>query len=285
MVPDNADHPLGAYGFRLLLDGQERHASDLIPVDADAPAVRVVTRLASFARDHDEVSEDRVILGYRGGSGFTVHREPAVIELDMPRDLPQGSLVHPVLTGPISVLCRWSNALTLHAGAYEAGGRAWAVLGEREAGKSTMLASMAERGCPVVADDLLVIDDAVVRAGPHCVDLRPDAAARFAGSRLLGEVGGRDRHRLSTPVGEPRVPLGGFLSLGWHQSSEVIVERVPTSDLLERIYGQEYIGLMGPADPRRILDLLGTPAWRVLRPRDWDRTDATCRRLLALAQD
>jgi hypothetical protein len=208
------------------------------------------------------------------------------ITLAMATPVPPGGLVHPILTVPISVAARWSGCITLHAGAYEVGGTAWAVLGEREAGKSSLLASLATRAaCPVVADDLLVIDDGAVLAGPNCVDLRPDVVGQYPGARPVGEIGGRLRHRLSTPPSLERSSLGGILSLGWHGDAGIKVEKLPAAEALRLIYAQEYIALLGPADPVKILDLLGVPAYRVLRPRDWGVVDELCERLVALAGD
>lgn len=285
MAPRKVETPLGAYGFRLVMAGVEGPAEDLVPVGDGAPDVHVRIHHASFVEDRDEASDGLVVFGYRGGSGFIVRRDPATVEVESATMLPPAALVHPVLTVPMSVFSRWSGAVTLHAGAFETMGGAWGVIGQREAGKSTTLASMATRGCPVVADDLLVIDGVEVRAGPCCVDLRPDVAARFAGSRLVGEVGGRPRFRLSTPTGSATVPLRGFLDLAWHDESRVTIERLPTPELLKLLYAQEYIGLMGPVDPRKILDVLAVPGWKVTRPRDWSATDEVCERLLALAAD
>jgi hypothetical protein len=271
----------GAYGFRFEGVGD----ADLVPLPDSAPAVRVTVERGSFGTLREEVSGDRVVYAPTGESGFTVDREPPAIHLKLVNELPDGAIVHPILTVPVAALARWDGALTLHAGAFEASGAGWGVIGERMAGKSTLLGSLAERGCPVVADDLLVVDGDTVRPGPACVDLRPDVAERFAGARVLGEVGGRIRHRLSTRPGSAAPLLAGFLALGWHEDDDVAIEPLPTRELLALLYGHEYIGLLGPADPARILDLLAVPAWRVRRPRRWDATGAVCEALLALAAD
>ena len=38
---------------------------------------------------------------------------------------------------------------------------------------------------------------------------------------------------------------------------------MPPGEALQIVYEQEYMGLLGPADPAKILDLLNTPMWRV----------------------
>jgi hypothetical protein len=100
----------------------------------------------------------------------------------------------------------------------------------------------------------------------------------------MGEVGGRERFRLRTPDAPPRAPLAGFFLMDWGEDDETIgIERMDTSAALQVVYGQEYMGLLGPADPAKILELLGTPMWRVRRPRDWGATDQAIDRILEVA--
>ena len=273
----------GAYGFRLVSSDPEVVFNDLVPLAADAPAVTVGWRHASLIGTIEHVSDDRVALGARGASAMHVERRPPTITLDLEEPPDPDALLHPTLTVPMSVLARWRGDVTLHAGAFETPAGAWGVAGMREAGKSTLLASLAMRGCPVVADDLLTVLDGAAWAGPTCVDLRPDAAERFDGSRCLGEVGGRPRYRLSTAPGRAQQQLRGLFVPGWHDEPGVTIEPMGSKDRLRLLYGQEYIGLLGPADPREILKLLGLPAWRVLRPRDWEATDEVAERVLAVA--
>lgn len=275
----------GAYGFRLVAPALEAGLPDLVPLGGDAPEVTVVWRHASMAIDREQVEAESVCVGARQGSGFEALREPLSIALDLPYEVSPEALVHPLLTVPISVLARWRGDVTLHAGAFAAEGAAWGVVGAREAGKSTMLASLGRRGVPVVADDLLAVLDGVAWSGPACVDLRPDAAEHIDGARYLGEVGRRPRYRLSTPPSPAKLPLRGLFLLGWNDGAAVEDHLLNAKDRLELLYRQEYIGLLGPADPQRILDLMALPAWRVTRPRDWGATDSVCDRILKLCAD
>jgi hypothetical protein len=60
------------------------------------------------------------------------------------------------LTGPIlGFVLRLRGALALHASAVQIGGRALVLVGPHAAGKSTTAAGFAQRGCPVIADDVL----------------------------------------------------------------------------------------------------------------------------------
>ncbi|HEX8959453.1 MAG TPA: hypothetical protein VF770_06485 [Solirubrobacterales bacterium] len=269
----------GAYGFRLV-PRHEIELPDLSPLDGDVLDVALEWRRASVLVERNRLDSECVSMGKRGSSLLEVRRDPATITLELPGETTPEMLVHPVLTAPISILARWRGDLTLHAGGFFANGRAWAVIGQREAGKSTALAMLAERGCPLLADDLLVLDRGIVRAGPACIDLRPDVAERIHGARYLGEVGDRPRYRLPAPHGPARAPLGGFFLLDWGDEGNVAVERLPTAEALRVVYEQEYIGLLGPADPQKILDLLGMPMWRVRRPPEWARGEETIEAIL-----
>jgi hypothetical protein len=256
---------------------------DLVELDSGAPTVDLALHHASMRETAEDVGESRVLVGMRGHNGMEVLRDPPRITLSFIEPVSAHALVHPVLTIPMSILARWRGDVTLHAGAFAANGAAWAVIGGREAGKSTMLATVARAGCPIVADDLLTIDAGEVWSGPQCVDLRPDVAERY-GARSIGEVGGRVRYRLSTPPSPPRLPLKGIFLLDWHEARDVALTELQAGERLKLLYDQEYIALLGPADPNRILDLMELPAWRLSRPRDWAATDAAVSALLEAAQ-
>ena len=213
-----------------------------------------------------------------------MRRDPPDVVLDLPDELSARALVHPLLAVPLSLLARWRGHVTLHAGAFEANG-AWGILGDRTAGKSSMLAALAERGVPIVSDDLLVVDDAHALAGPRCVDLRPDVGKRFTSATSLGMVGGRPRFRLSTPPARPRTVLRGFFVLEWSDVPTPELVPIPMQERLRLLYGQEYMGVVGAADPRRVVELVGLPAWWVRRPRDWGATATVIDQLLELTSD
>jgi hypothetical protein len=256
---------------------------DLIELDPSLPEVVVSWRHASTVRDIEEVDARRFKLGVRGAATFHVDRDPPTILFDLPEPPAPGALIHPLLTVGIAVLARWRGDVTLHAGAFATPAGAWGVMGTREAGKSAMLATLSMAGYPIVADDLLAIQDGSVWAGPSCVDLRPDTAARFTEARYLGIVGSRPRYRLSTRVGPSMSPLKGCFLLDWHDRPHVQIERVSTEEWLRWLYRQEYISLVGVPDPVKILPLLALPCWRVTRPADWGMTQEAIGRVLDVA--
>jgi hypothetical protein len=282
-APGNGSTPLGAYGFRLVLVEPEADLPDLVPVSGAEPLVPIVCRFAAAVEDVTEVQDGLVALMSRKGLGTRVHREPRSIEIYSPVPTSAEALVHPLLTVPLAVLARWRGDVTLHGGAFVHAGAAWAILGERTAGKSSMLAVLGARGIPIAADDLLVIDDGWVRSGPSCVDLRPDMAAQLPQARDLGYVGTRPRARLATPPAPARIPLGGVFLMEWHDEPEPELLEMPTMERLQLIYGQESVGILGKVAPDKVMRLLEVPFWRFRRRRSWEDTPRAVERLLEVA--
>jgi hypothetical protein len=90
------------------------------------------------------------------------------------------------LLGPIlGIALRRHGIVCLHASAVEIDGRAVAFAGRQGAGKSTLAALFAMRGCPVIADDLSALidggDTMVVQPGAPYLRMRPGAAEASAG--------------------------------------------------------------------------------------------------------
>jgi hypothetical protein len=276
--------PFGAYGFRLVGTGTEPVLPDLVPLSEEHETVALTWRRASSLTTKAELGTEELVLAEERGSALRMRRMPAEVVLDIPEAMSARAFVHPTLAVPLSLLARWRGYITLHAGAFEENG-AWGVLGDRTAGKSSMLAALADRGVPIVSDDLLVVHEGQALAGPRCVDLRPDVVDRFPAADSLGVVAGRERFRLSTPLAPSRTVLRGFFVLEWSDSGELELEPIGIHQRLKLLYGQEYMGIVGAADPRRIVELVGLPAWRLRRPRDWAVTSVVVDRLLELTGD
>jgi hypothetical protein len=52
---------------------------------------------------------------------------------------------------------------------------------------------------------------------------------------------------------------------------------------LRLLYDLEYVALVGPADPRVLMELVDVPAWRIIRPRDWTEAEASLDAVLSVA--
>ena len=169
----------------------------------------------------------------------------------------------------------------MHGGAFVADGRAWALTGDREAGKSSMLTALGRRGYPIVADDLVVVGSGFVRAGPACIDLRSDTAGRYPDARSIGFVSGRERHRLTMTAAPAEVAYGGAVLLEWHDA-EPLIEELTLEERFRLLDDQHYSAPIGPAPPMAVFDAMEAPMWRLRRRRDWTATDAVIDQVLAL---
>jgi hypothetical protein len=175
-------------------------------------------------------------------------------------------LVHPYL-GPVGIaFSRWLGRETFHAGAFVAGGGGWAIVGGREAGKSSLLAALGARDVPVLTDDLLVLEGTKAFAGPRMLDLRTRPDARLAG--VTSEPARRGtRWRVRTGDVEPFVSLRGWFFLSWDE--RIAVERLEAASCLARLAcwrGRPEL----PSDPAALLALSALPCFELRRPRRWD---------------
>jgi hypothetical protein len=225
----------------------------------------------------DSVGPDRAELPLQGGWA-TIERAPARVTFRLPAAPPARDLVHPYLAPAAAVAARWAGRESFHAGAVIAGGGAWAVLGDKESGKSTTLAHLALRGLDVVADDLLVVDGDAALAGPRCIDLREGSADELGAGEPLGVVGVRERWRLTLGQVAPRVPLRGWITLAW--ADEVAVEALRGPERMLALLPFRSVQLV-PGAPGDLVDLSSLPVLRLSRPRRWAALDVAADRLLA----
>ncbi|TQN37946.1 hypothetical protein FHU33_4619 [Blastococcus colisei] len=184
--------------------------------------------------------------------------------------VPHEHLVHPFLSTSVAVMSRWQGRDAFHAGAVVRDGGAWAVLGDKGQGKSSLLALLALRGAEVLSDDLVVLDDGKVHRGPRCIDLRADAAQRLSCGEDLGIVGARHRARLRLGEAPGVVPLKGWVVLGW--GDQLSVEEVPVDQRLPALLGNLALRLPPPSFAR-VMSYLSKPFLRLTRPCDWNVAD------------
>jgi hypothetical protein len=85
----------------------------------------------------------------RGGCEVLVEPAPNALPLDI-----RAYLLSPIF----STLCHQAGMYSLHASSVRAGDGVAAFLGDSGAGKSTLAASLAQRGYPVVSDDICLLD-------------------------------------------------------------------------------------------------------------------------------
>lgn len=200
---------VGAYGF--ILNGLADAHAWLNRAPDSWPPVDVTQEIGEPA-DRTRVGEESAEVVLPGRRSIVVRREPAAVRFIGDDELQPELLVHPYLAPAASVLAQWQGWVPLHAGAFVVDGGAWLVLGERGSGKSTTLAALSAAGFPVLADDLTVLRDNLVLAGPRSVDLRDE---RGYSSTDLGKVGERHRWRVRLPDVALETPVAGAVQLSW----------------------------------------------------------------------
>lgn len=270
---------LGAYGLRL--KGVDAAAALLVRADRDWPTFELDARLGSAAGRRETVTESRAELRLRNGGEIVIERAEGRITFRTPLELRPDEIVHPYLAPAAAVIGHWLGRESLHAGAFTVDGGVWALLGEREAGKSSTLAHLSVQGHGVVCDDMLVLDRTTPLAGPRSLDLRRETAEHLGVGEPLGVVGARERWRITLEPVPERLPLRGCIFLDW--GDRVEAARVSPSERLPRLFRHRGVRLP-PGDPAALLELASLPAWELLRPRGLASIEATAVRLLALAR-
>lgn len=271
----------GAYGFRL--SGVPEAAPLLIEAPAHWPRLELRhRRLEGTGPPGDRVERDRVELRLHTGGWVELDRTASHATFHLPRRPADGALVHPYLAPVAALASRWLGRESFHAGAFVAGGGAWALVGDKGSGKSSTLAQLMLDGHDVVTDDILVLQRDLALAGPRCLDLRAGAAARLGGATPLGVVGLRERWRMPLGAVEPELPLRGWVTLAWDDRPEVRVVR--GAERLLSLTPHRAVRLP-PQDPGVLVHLSSLPLVELRRPRLWQALpDATARLLDALAR-
>lgn len=161
--------------------------------------------------------------------------------------LNSAELLHPYLA-PIAALChRWMGRPALHAASVARDETTLVLVGERLQGKSTTAAALVRAGWSLVSDDLVVMHDRGVLAGPRSIDLRSDAHLVVPlGSGFAARLG---RHRELTPEvwALPPLPVTAFLHLEFGPT--FAVERMAAQDRLTSTASQLYWPTLGSAAP------------------------------------
>jgi hypothetical protein len=196
-------------------------------------------------------------------------REAILTAPSMPR---AEEVVHPYLSSIGAMTAHLMGQESFHAGAVKVEGSAWAIAGDREAGKSSTLASLAAHGFPVVCDDTLVLSAGKALAGPRSIDLRRDAADTLGLGDELGVVGTRERWRMHVEPIEPELELRGWVFLEW--ADELEITSLSTPETLSHLIPRRAVRLP-PEQHTTLIDLARLPALLLRRPRGLDRLPAT----------
>lgn len=257
-----------AYGFRWTGLSDEALA---VRDSAAWPVVSVQRTVSDDcgALEVDRVGEDAAAIQTLAAQ-LRLDRSRVRLEIRTPNPLPVSDVIHPTLWPAAAVFARWHDRETFHAGAVSFDGvGAWAILGDRCAGKSSLLAALALGGVEVLADDLLVVAGQRCFAGPRCIDLRQEAVAALRIEPDTSLVRSTERRRLRLPPSAGEYALRGFVALSW--GPEVRLERLLPVERFPLLIEHRRLAGLG-ADFEHLLDLVALPAIRLTRPPDWRAT-------------
>jgi hypothetical protein len=172
--------------------------------------------------------------------------------------------VHPILGRLLPALADRRGFDAMHGGAVLGAAGAWMILGNREAGKSSLLGQCHIAGASIATDDIVVIEEMRCLAGPRCVDLRPEPA------RLLGvgtPVRDGTKARIALPPVPAEAPIAGVVFLAWGEALELVPLR--PSERLRRLAVRRADDAW-PRSPSLLLDIAVLPAFELRRSQTLD---------------
>jgi hypothetical protein len=269
------ERSFGAYGLQLR---GVAAPSLLVEAGVDWPELTISQQVGNGEIQAERVTATHAEVRLRAGGRLDIDREECRALYTVPRHLRDDELVHPYLAPAAAIVSRWLGRESLHAGAFVAGAGAWALLGERESGKSSTLACLSKAGHEIVTDDMLILDGRGVYFGPRSVDLRREAAEHLGTGSALGMTGARERWRLDVGGGSTTpTPLLGCVFLEWGERLELV--ELSGSERLERLFVHRGVRLP-PTDPTALLEVAALEGFKLRRPPGWDALDEAVELLL-----
>jgi hypothetical protein len=266
----------GAYGLRLA--GVDEVADLLVPAEPGWPLVELSSSVGEASSEPQWVSGEGARLRLRAGGQVEIDWIGGRAHFTLPHAASLAELLHPYLSTVAAVAAHRAGNEGFHAGAVVASGGAWVVIGDKGAGKSSLLAGLALAGHEVIADDVAILDaEQRVLAGPRFIDLRAGAAEELRAGESIGVVGTRERFRMRLGDVPSGTTLRGFVRLDWADAPAVA--RVPAARRLTELYANR-VARLEPADPAPMLELSALPMLELGRPRDWKQSGAAAQLLL-----
>ncbi len=256
---------LGAYGLDIV--GLPEAEEWMHSLPDSCPCLRVEKTCEGGTSSHgsrlDDAEADLRLIGCGRLRMRRGHGRALFSFREVPRD---EDLLHPYLAPAAALAHLWSGNEALHAGAFATSAGAVALLAEKDGGKSTTLAWLAdEHRLPVLSDDLVVVERGSILSGPRCLDLRRAGAGQLLNVDAAHRVRNAERLRITLPGAPAKAPLTATVVLRWGRRTRLDATRPadrPRELLPHRMYGPRLTG-----DPLAILELSALPMLILSRPR------------------
>lgn len=262
----------GSYG--LVLTGLTVPDEGLCTLPDDSPELQV-----RVVRDFSDVSPaDRVeVIDLLDDGRLALNADASLATYVVGEPPSAHEILHPWLAQAAINRSLALDRLVLHGGLLSTANGAVAVLGDREAGKSTLMAHAAMAGVEVLSDDVVVVDGPHVLTGPRCIDLREPAAARLLTDLRVVRDG--SRWRMALPPAPWRSVLSGVVVLRWGDRLEVT--RLPPRARLAEL-APHLACAPTPRARARLLPAAEIPVTVIARPRDFGLLDAVLKHVLGV---
>jgi hypothetical protein len=169
---------------------------------------------------------------------------------------------------------RAHGRVALHAAAIVVDGVAWALIGTRKTGKSTLAYACHRAGVTVLTEDVLVLEGLRAFAGPRCLDLRVEVDG--------ADVVRDERHRVTLPPAPAEAPLAGVVYLRWEDEARPALRPLGPGERLTWLAD----GARGDAPWRgdvELLEVAALPGYELCRSPDGDVDDAAAVLLAGLS--
>ena len=112
----------------------------------------------------------------------------------------------------------------------------------------------------MLADDLCIVVDGRVLAGPRCLDVRSHPDIDVGDGKLVRDA----RHRITLAPAPDAVPIVGIVQLEWGDRPELIA--VPVEQRFPNLFAQRMFNVHLELDPVALLGLLAAPMLTLTRP-------------------
>lgn len=261
-----ANRGLGVYGLAVYGLGDSLDYAG--PAVAGSPRLNVRREVGTAPGAVSRLYDDRAVIPLLNEGVLEITRDPPDALYRHPHPLSDDEMLHPWLVPAAATVSAWHGRRVLHGGVVSNGELAVAVVGDKEGGKSTLLAHIAlSSSMRIMSDDLVVFDDDTVFAGPSCIDLRPGSVPHL--SALHGAVPVRQgtRLRMRTPKGPSACELAGIVVLRW--SDEVGLRLLAPSERLPTLLPNALTEGV-PLGRDGVLGFARYRVWELSRPRRWE---------------